>query len=842
MLHPKRTDEGSLVAAWREQLQRANKNPFLFQLLLKQYQRILKRLAYFYAQLASLPRRNRRALQRALATSLIGAAMLLALSSAPVVRAASITVDPGASGINPDGKCSLVEAIINSNNTALTYADCLVAGSGDDTITLPSSATLTYTVPYGTDTALPDIVNKVVIEASSSTIQRDTVNAGTYFRIFNVLYGADLTLNEATISGGIEYYGGGIRNKGTLTVTNSTITDNDAFCGANNCDTYGGGIASDGTLNVSDSTVSNNTVSCLGDPFCTAYGGGIAHISGTAILTDSFVTGNSSSQYDGGVHNGGTMTLYNTTVSGNDAAIYAGGIHNEYETLTLNDSTVSDNTLTPAIGYLYGGAGIVSNPYTSLYLNNSVVSGNGVAFVGGGILSGGYVLLNQSSIQDNYGYFGGGLAMLGGTVIVNESTISENDAFFAAGIADAYGSLLMNQSTVSGNTAFIGGGIGTGYVFAFGPFPKPPINPGADNGRTRDFMKKSEMSAQIAKKFPKLQQNRSEQTRQMLKFGGHKHKTGKGEKLAPQDCPTDCPPPPEVAIVNSTISGNTAYGGGGIVNTYGTLALYNVTVTNNTATDGSGGGNVGGIANAYYGEITLARTIVSGNISDDANEIFNIDGTITAANYNLFGHSGENNTQAFYGFTPSGSDINATSDGINTPLASILNTMLAFNGGLTQTHALKLNSPAVDKGPNADCTAAPIDGVDQRELPRNVNINGGNPNLLCDIGAFELQFATAVNVTNVRAVAKADKNVLKWRTTSEAQIAGFNIYRRVGKGAWKQVNAKFKQAKNSGAAQGNGYAFRDTKALHGKVYRYKIEVKYLDGHSEFTNVVKVTSP
>ncbi len=839
MLHPKRTDEGSLVAAWREQLQRANKNPFLFQLLLKQWQRILKRLAYFYAQLASLPRRNRRALQRALATSLIGAAMLLAMSSAPIVHAAAITVDPGASGINPGDGCSLVEAIINSNDAASTYAEC-VAGSGDDIITLPSSATLTYTTPYGTDTALPDIVNKVVIEASSSTIQRDTVNPVPYFRIFNVLYGADLTLNQATISGGIEYYGGGIRSRGTLTVTNSTITDNDAYCGTNFCDTYGGGIASNGTLNISDSTVSGNTVSCHGEP-CTAYGGGIAHIDGTAILRDSYVTGNSSSMYDGGIHNGGTMTLYNTTVSGNDAQIYAGGIHNEYETLTLNDSTVSDNTLTPRIGYLYGGAGIVSNPDTSLYVNRSVISGNGTAFLGGGILSGGYVSLNQSQIKENSGYFGGGLGMLGGTVIANESTFSANDAFFGAGIANVYGLLVVNQSTVSGNTAVVAGGVGTGYVFTFGPFPKPPINPGADKGRTRTLLNKPEMSAQIAKKFPKLQQKLSKQTKQRLKFGGHKHKSAKGEKLAPEACPTDCPPPPEVGIFNSTISGNAAYGGGGLVNTYGTVALYNVTVTNNTATDGSGGGNAGGIANAYYGEIILARTIVSGNSSDENNEVFNIDGTITAANYNLFGHSGETNAQAFYGFTPSGSDINATSDGINTPLASILNTTLAFNGGLTQTHALKLNSPAVDKGPNADCTAAPINDVDQRELPRNVNINGGNPNLLCDIGAFELQFATAVNVTNVHAAAKADKNLLKWQTTSEAQIAGFNVYRKNGK-QWKQVNAKFKQAKNSGSPQGNKYAFRDKKIKAGKTYHYKIQVQYLDGHEEWTNVVKVTSP
>src|SRR5258708_22052520 len=124
MSHSPQTDENAVFAVWREQLERGGNNQWLLQLLLKQWQRVLKRLAYFYAQLASLPRRNRRALQRALATSLIGAALLLALSSAPIVHAAAITVDPGASGINSGDGCSLVEAIFNANNHAATYAEC----------------------------------------------------------------------------------------------------------------------------------------------------------------------------------------------------------------------------------------------------------------------------------------------------------------------------------------------------------------------------------------------------------------------------------------------------------------------------------------------------------------------------------------------------------------------------------------------------------------------------------------------------------------------------------------------------------------------------------------------
>src|ERR1700682_951725 len=74
MLQSHTNDENTVLAAWQEQIVRASKHPWLLQLILGQWQRVLRRLAYFYAQLASLPRRNRRALQRALAPSLIGAA------------------------------------------------------------------------------------------------------------------------------------------------------------------------------------------------------------------------------------------------------------------------------------------------------------------------------------------------------------------------------------------------------------------------------------------------------------------------------------------------------------------------------------------------------------------------------------------------------------------------------------------------------------------------------------------------------------------------------------------------------------------------------------------------
>jgi hypothetical protein len=131
--------------------------------------------------------------------------------------------------------------------------------------------------------------------------------------------------------------------------------------------------------------------------------------------------------------------------------------------------------------------------------------------------------------------------------------------------------------------------------------------------------------------------------------------------------------------------------------------------------------------------VSLNGALISGNFAAIGSEVARSSGTITANSFNLFGHSGLTNTQAFLDFTPSGTDITATSDGTTpTALASILNAALGNNGGLTQTHALVTGSPAID----AVTTSCPPPDKDQRGVPRPQD--GNNDSVArCDIGAFE---------------------------------------------------------------------------------------------------------
>ncbi len=177
--------------------------------------------------------------------------------------------------------------------------------------------------------------------------------------------------------------------------------------------------------------------------------------------------------------------------------------------------------------------------------------------------------------------------------------------------------------------------------------------------------------------------------------------------------------------------------GAGIANyDGGTLTLTDSTVSGNSANFGGGVTNFGGTA-------TLARSLVSGNTAPSGAEVYHYgSGGVSAGDFNLFGHSGLTNAQAFSGFTPGASDITATSDGTTpTALAAILDTTLTNNGGPTETHALVAGSPAID----AVTGTCPPPDFDQRGETRPQGA-------ACDIGSFEIMAAPSPDL----AVSKTD--------------------------------------------------------------------------------------
>ncbi len=177
---------------------------------------------------------------------------------------------------------------------------------------------------------------------------------------------------------------------------------------------------------------------------------------------------------------------------------------------------------------------------------------------------------------------------------------------------------------------------------------------------------------------------------------------------------------PDTTLVrNSTISGNEAsIAGGGIYNFFGHMIVEHSTITNNTAPAGKGGG-VGTLAQSSYTLTELRSTIVAGNVGSDVFYDVLGNNTFASLGYNLIGIG--DGTAAF---TLPGDQI-----GVTNPMLG----PLADNGGPTLTHALLVGSPAIDAGdPAAMAGVGGVPMYDQRGAPFE-RVLGAR----IDIGAFE---------------------------------------------------------------------------------------------------------
>jgi hypothetical protein len=86
---------------------------------------------------------------------------------------------------------------------------------------------------------------------------------------------------------------------------------------------------------------------------------------------------------------------------------------------------------------------------------------------------------------------------------------------------------------------------------------------------------------------------------------------------------------------------------------------------------------------------------------------------------------------------------------------------------------------------------------------------------------------TAVTVGSFRAIATARGALIRWRTGSEAQLAGFNLYRSSRGGELIRLNRALIRALSAGRPQGHSYTYADRGARGAVAYR--LELVRLDG-------------
>ncbi len=430
---------------------------------------------------------------------------------------------------------------------------------------------------------------------------------------------------------------------------------------------------------------------------------------GTTTLNHSRVSGNSY----GGVANSATMTLNHSSVSGNNH----GGVGNSGN-MTLNRSSVSDNN--------YGGLGNsgnmmlihsrVSGNYSTygifnigtMTLSNSTVSHNensdsGWFHSGGvaGIFNSGKMTLNRSSVSDNRGFLESGISNRG-SMTLTDSSVSNNKSGIRGAIYNS-GDMTLNSSRISGNSAKYSIGNGGGRIENIGNLT---ISNSTISGNTNNYdgggirndsrgtvlLTNSLISGNKAggggaisnhgnmKLFNNLiSGNKAYHLYNFNPGGGGIYNNG------------------SISLVNTTLSGNSSQAQGGAIANKGNLKLSHVTLSGNTASvDG------GGIKNYVDAELTLGNSIIANSrMGGDCNN----EGTLTLQGNNLIEDGS------------CGAALNG-----DPKLVPLLD-----NGGPTFTHALRIDSPALNAADKNYCVT-----VDQRNVLRLLQTNSK-----CDLGAFE---------------------------------------------------------------------------------------------------------
>ena len=363
-------------------------------------------------------------------------------------------------------------ATFNENNLTISKNLIInVAGNGTATVNGGNTQTI-FTINTGITAILQNLIitngkgsngggvnNKGNLTLTNCNLKNNlaTSNGGAIYNTGN------LTLNNDSFTGNTATYGGALCNNGNTTDTNSTYTGNSV----NGNGSVGGAVCNGGTITVTSCTYSNNTVNGSG-----GMGGAIEN-EGTANISNSNFTGNNAFA-GGAIRSNNQLNTNNDTFTSNTAT-YGGALCND-GTTTDNGSTYTGNTGASG-GAIYNDNNLSSNnsTYTSLDTgtsggaiynegplntgNNNYIS-NTASYMGGAIY-------NDNGITDNNSTYTGNSANYGGAVC-NDGTVTTTNSTYTGNTATNNGvggaictshSLTLTNSTLTNNTAYHGGAV-----------------------------------------------------------------------------------------------------------------------------------------------------------------------------------------------------------------------------------------------------------------------------------------------------------------------------------------------------------------------------------------------
>ena len=287
-----------------------------------------------------------------------------------------------AGGVCESGACALSGSVLPCVEQGIRNA--IAAGGGPYTFSCDGLTPVLTEAPIVID-------NDVILDGGGNLL----VDGNFGHRVFSVQEDVTAELRRFQVTGGDDPIetAGGILNRGTLTLADSTLfmnksgaLNNFGTATVTNCsiiDNPERGIANQfkAVMELTNSTVSGNVT---GSERFLGIGGGI-WTDGLLISTGNTITGNTAGTRGGGIYTSGDSWLVNTTVSGNTAETSGAGIFGDdsQDSLTLINSTVAGNSAPGGSGSALWSDGNI--PPT---LANSIMEGD----CGGqsGITSNGY--------------------------------------------------------------------------------------------------------------------------------------------------------------------------------------------------------------------------------------------------------------------------------------------------------------------------------------------------------------------------------------------------------------------------------------------------------------------
>ncbi|MFC1972119.1 right-handed parallel beta-helix repeat-containing protein [Chloroflexota bacterium] len=367
--------------------------------------------------------------------------LLVAIGLPSPALAATFTVNSNgdATDWNPgDGVCETAPGNgICTLRAAIQEANAL---GGPDTINLPAG---TYTLSIagtGEDTAATgdlDIWNDLTI---TGTDQATTIiDGGGLDRVFQVHF-CSLDISSVTVrNGNVAGSGGGIYNRGTLTLTKCIISGNTASSWG------GGGMYNyDSSAILTDCTFNNNSAK---------IGGGMFNEESSPIVTNCTFSGNSATWDGGGMSNNynSSPTVTDCNFSSNSADGNGGGMRNLYSSPILTDCTFSGNSASMGSGiYNYVSSPVVTN---CRFLENSAENGGGMCnFTSSPTVT-------NCTFSGNSAYWGGGGMYNGDSspTVINCIFSNNSVSWNGGGMQNHESSPTITNCTFSRNLASIGG-------------------------------------------------------------------------------------------------------------------------------------------------------------------------------------------------------------------------------------------------------------------------------------------------------------------------------------------------------------------------------------------------